>query len=91
MDAPTYGLIDKIVTAAGMPYMALHDIDANKPAGSFGIRVRTYAYTLKRREEQMAARRGLGLNPANMPALDTTDDLASAYADYIENDKAAFT
>ena len=91
MDAPTYGLIDKIVTAAGMPYMALHDIDANKPAGSFGIRVRTYAYTLKRREEQMAARRGLGLNPANTPALDTTDDLAGAYADYIENDKAAFT
>ncbi len=91
MDAPTYGLIDKIVTAAGMPYMALHDIDANKPAGSFGIRVRTYAYTLKRREEQMAARRGPGLNPIDVPAPDTTDDLAGAYADYIENDKAAFT
>jgi hypothetical protein len=52
-DAPTFGLIDKIITAAGTPYMALHDIDANKPGGSMKIRVKTYAYTLKRREEAL--------------------------------------
>ncbi len=50
-DAPTYGIIDKVVKAAKKPYMALHDIDANKPSGSFAIRVKTYAYSLKRYEE----------------------------------------
>ncbi|MCK9910119.1 hypothetical protein MXD81_13325, partial [Microbacteriaceae bacterium K1510] len=29
-DAPTYGLIDSIISTAGTPYSALHDIDANK-------------------------------------------------------------
>jgi hypothetical protein len=33
-DAPTYGIIDKIMGAAKVPYSALHDIDANKPGGS---------------------------------------------------------
>ena len=52
-DAPTYGLIDNIITASGTPYSALHDIDANKPGGSIKIRVRTYAHTLSRHEERL--------------------------------------
>ena len=50
-DAPTYGIVEGIVTAAGVPYAALHDIDANKPSGSIKIRVKTYAHTLKLRQE----------------------------------------
>ena len=59
-DAPTYGLIDNIITASGTPYSALHDIDANKPGGSIKIRVKTYAHTLKRFEEELADRRRSG-------------------------------
>jgi activator of 2-hydroxyglutaryl-CoA dehydratase/predicted nucleotide-binding protein (sugar kinase/HSP70/actin superfamily) len=46
-DAPTYGLVESIVSAAAVPYAALHDIDANKPGGSIKIRVKTYAHSLK--------------------------------------------
>ena len=52
-DAPTYGLIDSIMSAAGSPYSALHDIDANKPAGSIKIRVKTYGYTLMLAAEKL--------------------------------------
>jgi len=52
-DAPTYGLIDRIITTAQRPYSALHDIDANKPTGSIAIRVKTYAHSLKLREEAL--------------------------------------
>jgi predicted CoA-substrate-specific enzyme activase len=52
-DAPTYGIIDQIITTSNTAYSALHDIDANKPAGSIKIRVRTYVYSLRRREEQL--------------------------------------
>ena len=52
-DAPTYGLIDRIITAAGTPYSALHDIDANKPGGSIKIRVKTYAHSLLLHEERL--------------------------------------
>ncbi len=52
-DAPTYGLIDRIVGAAASPYSALHDMDANKPSGSIKIRVKTYGYTLKLVEEAL--------------------------------------
>jgi hypothetical protein len=52
-DAPTYGLIDNIISASGTPYSALHDIDANKPSGSIKIRVKTYAHTLSRHEERL--------------------------------------
>jgi predicted nucleotide-binding protein (sugar kinase/HSP70/actin superfamily) len=55
-DAPTYGLIDNIINASGTPASALHDIDANKPGGSIKIRVKTYAHTLKRFEEELADR-----------------------------------
>lgn len=50
-DAPTYGIIDKIIGTSNTPYSALHDIDANKPSGSIKIRVKTYAHTLSLREE----------------------------------------
>jgi activator of 2-hydroxyglutaryl-CoA dehydratase/predicted nucleotide-binding protein (sugar kinase/HSP70/actin superfamily) len=52
-DAPTYGLIDNIVSASATPYAALHDIDANKPGGSIKIRVKTYAHSLKLHEEAL--------------------------------------
>ena len=52
-DAPTYGLIDSIIKESSTPYMALHDIDANKPAGSLKIRVSTFCHTLKRACEEL--------------------------------------
>jgi activator of 2-hydroxyglutaryl-CoA dehydratase/predicted nucleotide-binding protein (sugar kinase/HSP70/actin superfamily) len=52
-DAPTYGLVDSIINAAGTPYSALHDIDANKPTGSIRIRVKTYAHSLKLHKERL--------------------------------------
>lgn len=52
-DAPTYGIVEKIVNTAKVPYSALHDIDANKPGGSIAIRVKTYVYRLKRIEEDL--------------------------------------
>jgi predicted CoA-substrate-specific enzyme activase len=52
-DAPTYGIIDGIISKAGTPYQALHDIDANKPGGSIKIRVKTYAHALKLHEERL--------------------------------------
>ncbi len=55
-DAPTYGLIDRVMGATDTPYSALHDIDANKPSGSIKIRVKTYGYTLKLAEEKLEDR-----------------------------------
>jgi predicted CoA-substrate-specific enzyme activase len=52
-DAPTYGIIDSIIGAAGTPYSALHDIDANKPGGSIKIRVKTYAHSLGLHQERL--------------------------------------
>jgi activator of 2-hydroxyglutaryl-CoA dehydratase/predicted nucleotide-binding protein (sugar kinase/HSP70/actin superfamily) len=52
-DAPTYGIIDRIVEKSAIPYSALHDIDANKPGGSIKIRVKTYAHSLKLHEEKL--------------------------------------
>jgi predicted CoA-substrate-specific enzyme activase len=52
-DAPTYGIIDSIVASSGLPASSLHDIDANKPGGSIKIRVKTYAHSLKLREEHL--------------------------------------
>ncbi|MEZ4272336.1 MAG: BadF/BadG/BcrA/BcrD ATPase family protein [Myxococcota bacterium] len=53
-DAPTYGLIDGIISSSGTPYSALHDVDANKPGGSIKIRVKTYAHTLTLHEEKLS-------------------------------------
>lgn len=52
-DAPTYGIIDRVISTSGTPYSALHDIDANKPGGSIRIRVRTYAHSLSLHEEAL--------------------------------------
>lgn len=52
-DAPSYGIVDQIMAVSKTPYMALHDIDANKPGGSIKIRVKTYAYTLERYQEKL--------------------------------------
>jgi len=52
-DAPTYAIIDNIVNAAGTPFSALHDIDANKPGGSIKIRVKTYAHSLGLHQERL--------------------------------------
>ena len=52
-DAPTYGMVDSIISAAGTPYSALHDIDANRPGGSIAIRVKTYAHSLMLHEERL--------------------------------------
>ncbi len=52
-DAPTYGLIDSIISSSATPYSALHDVDANKPGGSIKIRVKTYAHSLKLHEERL--------------------------------------
>ncbi len=54
-DAPTYGLIDKILATSRTPFLTLHDLDANKPGGSIKIRVQTFAYALERYGEQLAA------------------------------------
>ena len=50
-DAPTYGIIDKILATSKTPSLALHDIDANKPSASIKIRVKTYQYSLERYQE----------------------------------------
>ncbi|MBM4357093.1 MAG: CoA activase [Deltaproteobacteria bacterium] len=52
-DAPTYGIVDSIVSAAQVPYAAQHDLDANKPGGSIKIRVKTYAHSLKMHAEAL--------------------------------------
>lgn len=52
-DSPIYATVDKILAASRTPMSALHDIDANKPGGSIGIRVRTYGYTLDRHQERL--------------------------------------
>ncbi len=55
-DAPTYGIIDKIVGTAGAPYAALHDLDANKPSGSILIRVKTTIHKLQLVQEELEER-----------------------------------
>jgi activator of 2-hydroxyglutaryl-CoA dehydratase/predicted nucleotide-binding protein (sugar kinase/HSP70/actin superfamily) len=52
-DAPTYGIVDRIVEKSELPHLALHDIDANKPGGSIKIRVKTYVHSLHLHEERL--------------------------------------
>jgi predicted CoA-substrate-specific enzyme activase len=52
-DAPTYGIIDRIVEQSAVPSLGLHDIDANKPGGSIKIRVKTYVHSLKLQQERL--------------------------------------
>ncbi|HEM46938.1 MAG TPA: CoA activase, partial [Alphaproteobacteria bacterium] len=55
-DAPVYGLVDSIISATRTPYLALHDLDANKPGTSIRIRVKTFAYTLELYRRELAIR-----------------------------------
>ena len=52
-DAPTYSIIDKILSASKTPHLMLHDLDANKPSGSINIRIQTFAYTLKQKQKEL--------------------------------------
>jgi hypothetical protein len=52
-DAPTYGIVDRIVEQSALPSLGLHDIDANKPGGSIKIRVKTYVHSLKLHQERL--------------------------------------
>jgi predicted nucleotide-binding protein (sugar kinase/HSP70/actin superfamily) len=52
-DAPTYGIVDRIVEQSALPHLGLHDIDANKPGGSIKIRVKTYVHSLKLHQERL--------------------------------------
>jgi len=98
-DAPTYGLIDNILDSSGTPASALHDIDANKPGGSIRIRVKTYAHTLRRFEEELAdraarrselerrvAEKRRELLAARRAQLRSPPELEAAYRAYLEED-----
>ena len=65
-DAPTYGIIDKILSASNTPHLTLHDLDANKPGGSFKIRIKTFAYTLKEREKGLQTQKGAAYDTATV-------------------------
>ncbi len=101
-DAPTYGLIDNVISSSRTPYSALHDIDANKPSGSIKIRVRTYAHTLSLHEEHLkdlAAKRSElqrlvdekrhALMRERQIALAATarDEMDAAYAAYLADEE----
>ena len=52
-DAPTYSIIDAITRAARVPWMGMHDLDANKPGGSIQIRVRTFEHALEHAQTEL--------------------------------------
>jgi len=52
-DAPTYGIIDSIISAAKAAYLSLHGLDQTSPTESFKIRLKTFAYNLNKRIERM--------------------------------------
>lgn len=66
-DAPTYGILDRIFGAARTPHAALHDIDANWPAGSMRLRLSTFTHTLERRPPGRAPLRILSDAPPPPP------------------------
>ncbi len=53
-DAPTYALVESVLSTARTPSAAFQDLDANKPGGSIKIRVKTYEHSLRLQEEQLA-------------------------------------
>jgi predicted nucleotide-binding protein (sugar kinase/HSP70/actin superfamily) len=56
-DAPIYGLVDSILTTANVPFLTLHDLDANRPTNTLMIRLRTFAHALELRQEIMTEQR----------------------------------
>jgi len=65
-DAPTYGLMDAILKAAGTPRLIMHDLDANKAIGSIAIRTGTFAYTLSRHAEELQRKTSVKVEVAAM-------------------------
>ncbi len=49
-------MIDAVVGATRTPYLALHDLDANKPGASIRIRVKTFDYALRLYKEELVDR-----------------------------------
>jgi hypothetical protein len=90
-DAPTYGIIDGIISTAQTPYSALHDIDANKPGGSIKIRVKTYAHSLtlhKERLEDVSAEKQSLLNQIDQKRLTLLAMKAKQLAERSQKDPA---
>jgi predicted nucleotide-binding protein (sugar kinase/HSP70/actin superfamily) len=90
-DAPTYGIIDSIVAAAGTPYSALHDIDANKPGGSIKIRVKTYTHSLglhKERLDDVAERKAELAHRIDQKRLELLGAKAKQLAERSQKDEA---
>jgi activator of 2-hydroxyglutaryl-CoA dehydratase/predicted nucleotide-binding protein (sugar kinase/HSP70/actin superfamily) len=100
-DAPTYGMIDNIISASGTPYSALHDIDANKPGGSIKIRVRTYEHALRRHTDalqdlkahrtelqRLVDEKRRELQAHRQAALPVNAAMDLAYAEYLGEEKA---
>jgi predicted nucleotide-binding protein (sugar kinase/HSP70/actin superfamily) len=60
-DAIISQVIQKIIECAGLPFFSFRDVDENKPAGSFKVRIETIHYFLRRHGEKLLrkeARRG---------------------------------
>ncbi len=84
-DAPTYGLIDSIISAAGTPYAALHEIDANKPSSSFKIRVKTYAHSLELHKELLQN------NPTKISSLEQVSEHQRSQIGYLQKKQETMT
>lgn len=52
-DATTAGVVDDVLRAGGSLFVRLQDLDATRPAGSFGIRSRTLLHALRRRRDAL--------------------------------------
>jgi predicted CoA-substrate-specific enzyme activase len=58
-DAPTYQVIEQIIECAGRPYFSIKDVDENKPAGSFKVRIETIDYFLQEHREELLLRKSV--------------------------------
>jgi predicted nucleotide-binding protein (sugar kinase/HSP70/actin superfamily) len=47
-DAPVYATVQRIIQDSGTPYFCFKDIDENRPASSFRLRIETISYSLER-------------------------------------------
>lgn len=81
-DAPTYGIIDSMVSVSKAAYLTLHDLDQTAPTESFKIRLKTYAYNLNKRIEKMRLENekwqqlNLQKRESNIGQIKTREDLA---------------
>ena len=55
-DAPAYSYVANILDATRTPHFLFHDLDQNKPKATFGIRVQTIDYFLRREQEALRPR-----------------------------------